>query len=336
MGHADRAAYDLDVHAKATGVDLTAQETFDQPRSVEVPKFDVKNAIIGKALGKKSKEVTEYIRAMPLAQALALEKELDEKKEATVRVLIKGDAAKGESAKEEAFVIKREMLSITAKTEMVHTAKYTPNVIEPAFGIGRIFYSILEHTYYVRPAKAAPTPAEKKAESKEDAEDAAARRAVFALPPHLAPTKLSILPISNREEFEPIQKELARAAVQNNITYKIDASAGSIGKRYSKADEIGIPFGITSQTDTRAHATMRSARGPAGGRAAHSSGVPLCVSSLLVDLNTKTDNRVTIRERDSMQQVRVATKDAIPIIVQLSQGLQTWADVYAKEEQFFG
>jgi glycyl-tRNA synthetase len=235
------------VHAKATGTDLTAQETFETPKSIEVTKWDIKNAVLGKALGKKSKEVTEHVRALKLADALALEKELAEKGEATVKVLIKGDATKGESSKEESFVLKRDMMSVSTKTEMVHTAKYTPNVIEPAFGIGRIFYSILEHTYYVRPPKPA---AEKKAESKEDAEDAAARR-VFALPAHIAPTKLSILPISNREEFEPIQKELARAAVQANVTYKIDASAGSIGKRYAKADEIGIPFGITSQYSRR-------------------------------------------------------------------------------------
>jgi glycyl-tRNA synthetase (class II) len=51
---------------------------------------------------------------------------------------------------------------------------------------------------------------------------------------------------------------------------------------------------------------------------------------------TKTDNRVTIRERDSMQQVRVAIKDAIPIIVSLASGFKTWTEVYEKEEKFLG
>lgn len=76
VGHADRAAFDLEVHSKATGADLSAQEVFVTPKSVEVPKFDVKNAIIGKALGKKSKEATEAIRAMPLAKAMELEEKL--------------------------------------------------------------------------------------------------------------------------------------------------------------------------------------------------------------------------------------------------------------------
>lgn len=241
VGHADRAAYDLDVHAKATGVDLTAQETFETPKSVEVPKFDIKNAVLGKALGKKGKEVTEIVRALSLADALALEATLAAAGEAPIKL------ASGEEVK-----ITRDMIFISLKTDLIHTAKFTPNVIEPAFGIGRIFYSILEHTYYVRPAKAAA--------SKDDEENG--RRAVFALPAHLAPTKLSILPISNREEFEPITKQLSRAAAQANITYKVDASAGSIGRRYTRADEVGIPFGITSQcTETR--------RGCGGGRCVH-------------------------------------------------------------------
>jgi glycyl-tRNA synthetase (class II) len=73
VGHADRAAYDLDVHSKATGADLTAQEVYAQPKQVHVAKFDVKNAAIGKAFGKKSKELTEAIRALPLDKAVALE-----------------------------------------------------------------------------------------------------------------------------------------------------------------------------------------------------------------------------------------------------------------------
>lgn len=287
VGHADRAAYDLDVHSKATGADLTAQETYAEPKAIQMPKFDIKNAIIGKAIGKKSKDVTEHIRALPLADAMKLEADLASAQQATITLCT------GES-----FQVTRAMISITSKTEMIHTAKYTPNVIEPAFGIGRIFYSILEHTYYVRPAKVAA--AASTSAGAKDADDDAARRTVFALPAHLAPTKLSILPISNRPEFEPIQKRLAHAAVSHNITYKVDASSGSIGRRYARADEIGIPFGIT------------------------------------IDVLTETDQRVTIRERDSMQQIRVDIDAAIPIIEKLAQGHTKWETVFAENEHFTG
>lgn len=76
VGHADRAAYDLDVHSKATGADLTAQETFAEPKAVQVAKFDIKNALVGKTFGKKSKEVTEAVRALGLDDAQKLEQEL--------------------------------------------------------------------------------------------------------------------------------------------------------------------------------------------------------------------------------------------------------------------
>lgn len=51
-------------------------------------------------------------------------------------------------------------------------------------------------------------------------------------------------------------------------------------------------------------------------------------------MQTPTDNRVTIRERDSMQQIRVGIIDALPIISQLSQGQKTWAEVFAANEAF--
>ena len=65
--------------------------------------------------------------------------------------------------------------------------EYTPNVIEPSFGIGRILYALLEHSYYVR--------------------EGDEQRAVFKFPAAVAPTKALVLPISNSAEFNPhIQK----------------------------------------------------------------------------------------------------------------------------------
>lgn len=232
----------------------------------------------------------------------------------------------------ESFELTRAMLSVTAKTELVHTAKYTPNVIEPAFGVGRIFYSILEHTYYVRPGKEKAAAAS----SKPAGDDEDGRRTVFALPAHLAPTKLSILPISNKPELDKFSRELSQAAVRLGVSFKVDASAGSIGRRYARADEIGIPFGITSQFIT--HSRILA------GSALVCSSVHVLIAFLRfsfflcfvcpVDLQTPTDGRVTIRERDSMQQIRVNIADALPIVQQLTQGSITWQQAYDQNEKF--
>jgi glycyl-tRNA synthetase len=45
----------------------------------------------------------------------------------------------------------KELLSISKTTRLQNTREYIPGVIEPSFGIGRIFYSLLEHVYWYRP-----------------------------------------------------------------------------------------------------------------------------------------------------------------------------------------
>ena len=48
------------------------------------------------------------------------------------------------------FTIKPEMVSIAKTTKKVSGQSYTPSVIEPSFGIGRIMYCMMEHCYYTR------------------------------------------------------------------------------------------------------------------------------------------------------------------------------------------
>ncbi len=66
-----------------------------------------------------------------------------------------------------------------------------PSVIEPAFGIGRIVYCLLEHAYYVR-------------QSDE-------HRAVLAIKPLVAPIKCCILPISQHVQFTPTIHKLCKS-----------------------------------------------------------------------------------------------------------------------------
>ena len=93
-------------------------------------------------------------------------------------------------------------------------------------------------------------------------------RTVLRLDRRLAPVKAAILPLSRNEDLNPIAKELA-ADLRKIWNVEFDDS-GAIGRRYRRQDEIGTPFCIT------------------------------------VDFDTPTDQAVTIRERDSMSQERVA------------------------------
>jgi glycyl-tRNA synthetase len=93
-------------------------------------------------------------------------------------------------------------------------------------------------------------------------------RTVLRLDYRLAPVKAAVLPLSRNEELNPIARDLA-AELRQVFNIEFD-DAGAIGRRYRRQDEIGTPFCIT------------------------------------VDFETPGDQSVTIRERDSMQQQRVA------------------------------
>ncbi|MGE9807081.1 glycine--tRNA ligase [Janibacter sp. G1551] len=93
-------------------------------------------------------------------------------------------------------------------------------------------------------------------------------RVVLRLDKRLAPVKAAVLPLSRNADLTPKAKDLA-AALRKNWNIEFD-DAGAIGRRYRRQDEIGTPFCIT------------------------------------VDFDTIEDQAVTIRERDTMAQERVA------------------------------
>jgi glycyl-tRNA synthetase len=82
----------------------------------------------------------------------------------------------------------------------------------------------------------------------------------------IAPYKCVILPLSGNEEFKTFVKQicmlnflfiflllnsiLAAILTQAGISHKYDTSSGTIGRRYSRSDEIAIPFAITIDFDT--------------------------------------------------------------------------------------
>lgn len=98
-------------------------------------------------------------------------------------------------------------------------------------------------------------------------------RTVLKLDRRLAPVKAAVLPLSRNEKLSPLARELAqKLGAQWNVDFD---DAGAIGRRYRRQDEIGTPFCIT------------------------------------VDFDSLEDNAVTVRERDTMQQERVAI-DELP------------------------
>lgn len=96
-------------------------------------------------------------------------------------------------------------------------------------------------------------------------------RVVLRLPKQLAPMKIAVLPLSKKEELQGLAKELT-ATLRKQWMVDYDETQ-SIGKRYRRQDEIGTPFCVT------------------------------------VDFDSLEDKQVTVRERDSMKQTRVAIEE---------------------------
>ena len=93
-------------------------------------------------------------------------------------------------------------------------------------------------------------------------------RKVLRLDKRLSPVKAAVLPLSRNADLSPKARDLAQL-LRKNWNVEFD-DAGAIGRRYRRQDEIGTPFCIT------------------------------------VDFDTLDDQAVTVRERDSMEQQRVA------------------------------
>ncbi|KAF1443767.1 Glycine--tRNA ligase, partial [Spheniscus demersus] len=281
VGCADRSCYDLSCHARATKVPLIAEKPLKEPISfqnkpdslevkINVVQFEANKGAIGKAYKKDAKVVMEYLSMCDECYITEMEQLLNEKGEFTVET-------EGKT-----FKLTKDMVTVKRFQKTLHVEEIIPNVIEPSFGIGRIMYTVFEHTFHIR--------------------EGDEQRTFFSFPAVVAPFKCSVLPLSQNQEFMPFVKELSEALTRNGISHKVDDSSGSIGRRYARTDEIGVAFGITIDFDTV----------------------------------NRTPHTATLRDRDSMRQIRAEISELPAIIRDLANGYLTWADVEAKYPQFEG
>uniref|UniRef100_A0A8C5SFC0 Glycine--tRNA ligase n=1 Tax=Laticauda laticaudata TaxID=8630 RepID=A0A8C5SFC0_LATLA len=270
VGCADRSCYDLSCHTRATKVPLVAEKLLKEPRIANMVQFEANKGAIGKAYKKDAKLVLEYLATCDECYISEMETQLSEKGEFTIKT-------EGKT-----FQVTKDMVNVKRFQKTLHVEEIVPNVIEPSFGLGRIMYTIFEHTFHIR---------------EEDEQ-----RTYFSFPAVVAPFKCSVLPLSQNEEFIPFVKELSEALTRNGVSHKVDDSSGSIGRRYARTDEIGVAFGITVDFDTV----------------------------------NKTPHTATLRERDSMRQIRAETSELPVLVGDLANGNITWADVEVRYPPFEG
>ncbi|MDI6643070.1 MAG: glycine--tRNA ligase [Candidatus Hodarchaeaceae archaeon] len=128
------------------------------------------------------------------------------------------------------------------------------HVIEPSYGIDRPLYCMLEHAYTTD-----------------------GKRKYLRLKKELAPIEVGVFPHLNRDGMPEKALEVHRSLKSKGFMSEYD-DAGSIGRRYARADEIGIPYCVT------------------------------------IDHQTLKDGTATIRDRDTAAQVRVALAELPSIL----------------------
>ncbi|CAB1341243.1 unnamed protein product [Coregonus sp. 'balchen'] len=205
--------------------------------------FEANKGAIGKAYKKDAKLAMEYLAVCDECFITEQEMLLNSSGEFTIET-------EGKT-----FKLTKDMVSVKRFQKTLHVEEVVPNVIEPSFGIGRIMYSIFEHTFQVREGDEQRT-----------------------LPYH------------------------AEAMTKQGVSHKVDDSSGSIGRRYARTDEIGVAFGITIDFDTV----------------------------------NKTPHTATLRDRDSMRQIRAEVSELPGIIRDLANGVMTWSEVESKYPIFEG
>jgi len=126
--------------------------------------------------------------------------------------------------------------------------RYVPYVIETSAGLTRTVLTVLADAY-------------------EEEVVEGEKRVVMRLHPELAPITVGVFPLVKKDGLAELAREIERDLRQEYATFY--DQGGAIGRRYRRQDEIGTPFGIT------------------------------------VDYQSKEDRTVTLRYRDSMEQVRV-------------------------------
>ncbi|MCO5588415.1 hypothetical protein L7F22_042371 [Adiantum nelumboides] len=278
VGCADRSAYDLTVHSKKTKKDLIVRKALSEPRVYDKLVPVIEKKLLGPKFKKDAKAVEEAIMDLSEEQLEELKSHLEN---GTAKV----------KAGEQSFEVTSELVKVEKRTIRESVREFTPNVIEPSFGIGRIFYALLEHSFWAR----------------EDDKD----RGVLSLPSLVAPIKALVVPISSNDKLAPLVKEVSRKLRAKGISSRVDDSSATIGRRYSRNDELGTPFACTLDFASLSKGTVSS----------HLLFPSCDVADAELTLSLA---QMTLRERDSTSQRIGSVDEVIAVIKEMCDGTISW------------
>lgn len=253
IGIADRTDYDLKSHSEHSSEDLRVFIEYDEPKSVKKSIAKPNMSIFGPAF---KGAAPQLMKVLEESDAEKIQKSFQENGNFPVEL-------------DSTYEILPEHVNFEEVDEVIRGEKIFPHVIEPSFGIDRIIYSLLLHSF-----------------QEEEEED----RSYFKLTKDIAPVGVSVFPLLNKEGMAEMALEIKDTLRSNGFIAEYDSS-GTIGRRYARSDEIGVPFAIT------------------------------------VDHKSLEDKTVTIRNRDDSKQYRIPLKKVPEIISDLLTSKKEFEDI---------
>ena len=229
VGIAHRGCYDLQAHEEATNKSLRARREFHQPKEVIIDGWTIDGAKAGPAFRSLAGQVKSKVEELPKDAEFPISLKLNDGEEVTVE---------------------QEHVKRVQKSETLTGEWFVPHVVEPAFGIDRIIWHVLDHAYN---------------ETQKESET----YTIMKLEPSVTPVDFCVFQLFEKDGMQDIATEITNSLNSRvGIVANYDAS-GSIGRRYARADEAGVPVCIT------------------------------------VDHQSVEDRTVTVRDRDTGEQSRV-------------------------------
>nr|EGQ40778.1 MAG: glycyl-tRNA synthetase [Candidatus Nanosalinarum sp. J07AB56] len=208
-GFAFRGCYDLKKHHEHSESDYTVFREFDEPREVEEISVDPDMSWLGPELGDGAEKAVERLQELAESEPERFEKQSSVEIE-------NGSGTMG---------IPVDKTGFSRETVEKNGEHVLPQVVEPSFGIGRLVYSVLTHSLDT---------------DEVDGEE----RTLLRLPSEVAPADVAVLPLMDRDGLTDRAREVASTLRNKGLEVRFDSS-GSIGRRYRRMDEIGVPLCVT-------------------------------------------------------------------------------------------
>jgi glycyl-tRNA synthetase len=237
VGIAHRGCYDLEAHEKASGKTLRARREFPEPRLIEIDGWTIDGGTAGPAFRADAGQVKTIVESFESDMSYPTDVILSDGRVLTV----------------EEKHVKRVQKIVKETGEW-----FIPHVVEPAFGIDRILWHIIDHAFI-------------------ETEKSGEPYRMLSLSGQIAPIDVAILPLFEKDGMELIAQEIHTLCCKKSGLVSMYDAGGSIGKRYARADEIGVPVCIT------------------------------------VDHQSIEDRTVTLRNRDDGSQIRISI-DELPFL----------------------